>query len=219
MRKSLNIDDSERKFMMRKIAKALCLSVTLVGLLSACSSTQKITSSARTATEQLLITEAVMRSLPKQPDSPLPIPQSTIIKLDLTGISADKDIVRGIILGWLGQYGYTVKDENATHRINIIVDSLGTELGTTFFGIPPVQASLLPISLPELSLYKAENQTGYARFHLDIFELPSGRFIASSSPFLADTFYNAYTVLFLFTFNRTDLISPPQLGIFRKPLK
>lgn len=205
--------------MLKRIVKILCLSVALVWLLSACSSTQKITNSARTATEQLLITEAVMRSLPKQPDSPLPIPKSAIIKLDLTGISADKDIVRGIILRWLGQYGYTVQDEKATYRINIIVEALGTELGTTFFGIPPIQASLIPISLPELSLYKADNQTGYARFHLDIFELPSGRFIASSSSFLADTFYNAYTVLFLFTFNKTDLTFPPQLGIFRKPLK
>jgi len=205
--------------MLKRIVKILCLSVVLVWLLSACSSTQKITNSARTATEQLLITEAVMRSLPKQPDSPLPIPKSAIIKLDLTGISADKDIVRGIILRWLGQYGYTVQDEKATHRINIIVEALGTELGTTFFGIPPIQASLIPISLPELSFYKADNQTGYARFHLDIFELPSGRFIASSLSFLADTFYNAYTVLFLFTFNKTDLTFPPQLGIFRKPLK
>lgn len=205
--------------MLKRIVKILCLSVALVWLLSACSSTQKITNSARTATEQLLITEAVMRSLPKQPDSPLPIPKSAIIKLDLTGISADKDIVQGIILRWLGQYGYTVQDEKATYRINIIVEALGTELGTTFFGIPPIQASLIPISLPELSLYKADNQTGYARFHLDIFELPSGRFIASSSSFLADTFYNAYTVLFLFTFNKTDLTFPPQLGIFRKPLK
>lgn len=199
--------------MMKRTVKALCLSVLLAGLLSACSTTQKVTNSARTATEQLLISEAVIRSLSKNLDSPLPIPQSATVKVDISGISADKDIMRSIISRWLGQQGYVAQEgaENATHRINIVVNSLGTELGNTFFGIPPVQGSLIPISLPELSFYKAEYQTGYASFHLDIYELPSGRFIGTSTPFLADAFYNAYTVLFLFTFERTDLISPPLL--------
>ncbi|MCE7915486.1 MAG: hypothetical protein DYH15_12615 [Nitrosomonas sp. PRO4] len=202
--------------MIRKIARTLCLIIAITGILSACSSTQKITNSARTATEQLLITEAVMRSLPKQRDLPFPIPRGAAIKLEVTGISADKDVVKGIVAGWLGLHGYVVQDENASHRINIVVNSLGTELGSKFFGIPPIQASLLPISLPELSLFKAENQAGYARFHFDIFELPSNQFIASSSPFLGDTFYNAYTVLLLFSFNKTDLISPPHITTFGK---
>ncbi len=207
--------------MIKKIVSLLCLSVILGGLLSACSTTQKITNSSRTATEQLLISEAVTRSLPKQVDLPFPIPRGAIVKLDVTGMTPDKDMAKGVIAGWLGFLGYTVQDgaENATHRLNIVVDSLGTEMGNTFFGIPPVQASLIPISLPELSLYKAEHQSGYARFHFDIFEMPSGRFIASSSPFIADTFYNAYTVLFLINFNKTDLTSPPRIGTFIKPLK
>lgn len=197
------------------------LVLVLVLLLSACSTTQKVTHSARTATEQLLISEAVARSLPKQIDLPFPIPRGAVVKLDVTGLTLDKDMAKGVIAGWLGMLGYTTQDgpENATHRINIVVDSLGTETGGTFFGIPPVQASLIPISLPELAFFKAEYQSGYARFHLDVFEMPSGRFVGSSSPFIADTFYNGYTVLFLFNFKRTDLTSPPQIGVFSKPLK
>ncbi|MCO6428335.1 hypothetical protein [Nitrosomonas communis] len=199
--------------MMRKIVKVVCLGAALAGLLSACSATQKITNSVRTATEQLLISEAAKRSLSKQPELALPIPQGANVKLDITGISADKDFLRGVVAGWLGQHGYAVQEgaENATYRINIVVKALGTELGTTFFGIPPVQGSLIPISLPELALYKAEYQTGYSSFYLDIFELPSNRLIGSTTPFLADAFYNAYTVLFLFTFKRSDLVSPPIL--------
>ena len=200
--------------MGKKIIKALFLNIALAGLLSACSATQEITKSSRTATEQLLITEAVMRSLPKQRDLPFPIPRGSAVKLDVVGISADKEIVKGIVAGWLGLHGYIVQDENVSHRINIMVDSLGTELASTFFGIPPIRATLIPISLPELALYKSENQSGYARFHFDIFESPSGQFLASSSPFIAGTFYNVYTVLLMFTFNKTDLVSPPQVGKF-----
>lgn len=207
--------------MITKIAKILCSIVVLASLLSACSTTQKITHASRTATEQLLISEAVVRSLPKQTESPLPIPPGSNVKLDISSISGDKDIVREAVVRWLGQHGYTVRDaaENTAYRINIIIGSLGTEQGIIFFGIPPVQGSLIPISLPELSLYKAEYQTGYVNFHLDIFEWPSGRFVGSSLPFIADTFYNAYTVLFLFTYKRTDLKSPPRLGTFSDPLE
>lgn len=198
---------------MKKIVKVVCLTAVLMGLLSACSTTQKITNSLRTATEQLLISEAVKRSLPKQSELTLPIPQGAIVKLDITGIGVDKDFLRGVIAGWLGQHGYAVQEgaENAAYRINIVVKALGTELGTAFFGIPSVQGSLIPISLPELALYKAEYQTGYSSFYLDIFELPSNRLIGSTTPFLADAFYNAYTVLFLVSFKRTDLVSPPTL--------
>ncbi len=204
---------------MKKTMVLLFLSMIFGGLLSACSSTQKITNSARTATEQLLITEAVSRSLPLQRDISFPIPRGATVKLDVAGLTADKDIVKAIVAGWLGLHGYIVQDDNASHRISIVVDSLGTELSTTFFGMPPIQASLIPVSVPELSLFKAENQSGYARFHFDTFELPSGRFLATSSPFLANTFYNAYTVLLLFTFSKTDLNSPPQVGKLDKLIK
>lgn len=204
---------------MKKTMILLFLGIIFGSLLSACSSTQKITNSVRTATEQLLITEAVSRSLPQQRDISFPIPRGSTVKLDIAGLTADKDIVKAIVTGWLGLHGYIVQDDNASHRISIVVDSLGTELSTNFFGIPPIQASLIPISVPELSLYKAENQAGYARFHFDTFELPSGRFLASSSPFLANTFYNAYTVLLVFTFNKTDLNSPPQVGKLKNLIK
>jgi hypothetical protein len=34
--------------------------------------------------------------------------------------------------------------------------------------------------------------------------------------FLAETYYNDYTLLLLISFSRTDLRSPPQMSIFRK---
>lgn len=196
---------------MKKTIHMLFLSL-LIGLLSACSTTQKTTNSARSATEQLLISEAIARSLSKS-DAVLPMLKGSIIKLDVTGLTSDKDMVKVLVAGWLGSLGYTVQDspEKATHRINLIVDSLGTESGTTFFGVPPVRSSFIPFSLPELAIFKTEQQAGYARFHLDIFDMPSGQFIASSSPFVADTFYNSYTVLFAIGFNKTDLHFHPRL--------
>lgn len=199
--------------MQIRIIRGLCLSIALTGYLAGCTTTQKITNSARTATEQLLISEAVMRSLAKSSDFSLPIPKGSVVKLDLFGMSGDKDLVKGIIAGWLGQQGYIAQEEFATYRMNIIVDSLGTEYGNTFFGIPPITAALIPISIPKLSLYEADYQTGYSKFHLDIFEIPSGRFVGTTA-FMANTHFNEHTVLFVFTFTRTDLASPPSVRDF-----
>ncbi len=207
---------------MIKRLKTLALSLVILGLMSACSTTHKNTQSLRTAIEQLLLTEAVMTSLPQQTRNPfkppLTIPRDTNVFIDTSGISIDKDVVRHALSRWLGQHGYLVQDdkEKATYRINVIVESLGTEYADTFFGIPPIQGGLIPISTPELAIYKAQYQTGYVKFHFDIYEHPSGRFVQTTPPFLAEKFYNDYTLLFLFGFNKTDLTSPPQLGTIKR---
>lgn len=122
--------------MFTKIVKGLSLGLLVTGVLVGCTTTQKITSSARTTTEQLLISEALKRSLPKQTNAPLPIPQGSVVKLDVIGLTGDKDIVKGAVAGWLGQHGYIAQDEPAAYRMNIMVDSIGTEQANTFFGIP-----------------------------------------------------------------------------------
>lgn len=200
--------------MSNRMISNLCLSIALVGFITGCTATQKITSSTRTATEQLLISEAIARSLSKQPNATLPIPKASVIKLEIAGISADKDLVKSAVASWLGQNGYIAQDDNATYRMNIVVDSLGSEQANSFFGIPPITATLIPISLPKLSLYEADYQTGYSRFHFDIFEAPSGRFIGTTPSFIADTHFNAHTILFLFKFKQTDLVSPPPVGTY-----
>ncbi len=210
--------------MMRQIINsftiiALCMAFT--GLMTGCSTTQRNTQSPRTSVEQLLISEAVIRSLPRQPESPLPIPQGSNVILNTSGLTTDQTLLQQVLTGWLGQQGYLIrKDEkNATHRIDVIVGALGTKLGGTFVGMPPLQSQLIPFALPELSFYKSQHQTGYVKYHMNIFEIPAGRFAGSTPAFLADSYYNNYTVLFIISFTSTDLVSPPQLGTFlRKPL-
>lgn len=216
---------------MIQLSKMLILSLTCLGVLSACSTVHKPTHSARSAIEQLLLSDAVIKSLPERLENPLPIPQGANVVLDTSGIiSEDKDIVRQILAGWLGKQGYHVMVgwfgeegyhvqgdiDAATHRINVIVGSLGTEAGDTFIGMPPIQSAIIPFATPELSVYKAQYQTGYVKLYFDIYELPSNRFVRSTSPFYAETHYNDYTILFLFSFKKTDLILPPQLRAFKK---
>ncbi len=201
-----------------------------LGTLSACSTVHKPTHTTRSAIEQLLLSEAITKSLPKQLENALPIPQGASIVLEISGVSEDKEIVRQVMAGWLGKQGYHVMAgwfgeegyhvqgdiDQATHRVNIVLESLGTESGETFIGLPPTQSVIIPFATPELALYKAQFQTGFVKLYFDMFELPSNRFISSTLPFFAETHYNDFTFLLLISFKKTDLIAPPHLGAFKK---
>ncbi len=150
------------------VVKNLALIVAFIGLIAGCTTAHKPTQSQRSAIEQLLISEAMMRSLSDNANGSLPIPKGAKVMLDVTaisvptGFSSDQFLLEKIMASWLGKQGYAIqkKEELASYRINIIAAALGTELGDSFFGMPPVTSQLIPFSLPELAIYKNQYQTG-----------------------------------------------------------
>jgi hypothetical protein len=203
--------------------RALILGAVFILFASGCSTTQRYTQSARTATEQLLVSEAVTRSLQPQPGGILPMPPGSSVLLETAGLGGggpDQALLQQILIAWIGKQGYSIQGDaaKASHRVNVVVEALGTEFAGNFAGMPPVQSQFIPFSLPELALFKSQYQTGYAKFHLNIYELPGGRFAGSTPSFMADSYYNSYTVLFFISFTKTDLPHPPEVGPFRKSL-
>ena len=194
----------------------MACSATIIFLIG-CSTTHRTTQSARTAVEQLLISESAIRSLPKKSMEPLPIPSGSTVTLNTTGLTPDQALLQEILTGWLGQQGYLVQKDkkNATYRIDVIISAIGTEEDGTFIGLPPIHSQIIPFSLPELAIYKSKNQTGYVKFNMNFFEVLTGKFVGSSPNFLADSYYNNYTALLLLSFSSTNIMSPPQLGYFR----
>jgi hypothetical protein len=214
--------------MSRKVSNILLpvlLGILVLSMTAACSVAHTTTQSPRTAVEQLLLTEATERSLGHTDLPPLPIPQRTAVSLDVTGLTtfshkSDLNMLRRIIAGWLGEQGFLVREskENAIYRLEIITQALGTEYSQTFFGMPAFQSVLIPFALPELTLYKAQYETGYARFYVNIVENSTDRFISSTPIYTGETYYNSYTLLFLFTWHSSDLVASPQVGSFHDPV-
>lgn len=200
---------------MVNIVKILISSIIITAFMAGCSTTHRATQSSRTAIEQLLISEAVMRSVSRDTATSLPIPGGSSVILKTPGLNSDSAILQQAIAGWLGQQGYKVqeKEEKATYRIDVLVESLGTEFGGNFVGMTPA------LSLPELSLFKSQYQTGYVKFHMNVYDLATGAFAGSTPPLMAGAYYNNYTILFLISFSSTDLPHLPQIGPFqdRKP--
>jgi hypothetical protein len=90
--------------------------------------------------------------------------------------------VRDAVAGQFGRLGFRIhpKAEESRYIVRVLVQSLGTVQGETFFGMPSVQSVIIPFSLPELTLYKAQVQSGYMRYSIDLYDAASGRLIRST---------------------------------------
>jgi hypothetical protein len=163
-----------------------------------------------TAIEQFLITQAVEFSLNNEDATPIPLPPGETVTLDTTGLMLEQRFLIGAVGPWLGTQGLLLKPEvkQANYRIQILVQALGTEQSQSFFGIPAIQSVVIPFALPEIALYKAQYQSGFTRFRLDIFETTTGKFIRSTPWLEATTYYNEYTIFMFFSFHTTDLLGP-----------
>ncbi|HSL05540.1 MAG TPA: hypothetical protein VK901_18595 [Nitrospiraceae bacterium] len=212
---------------MQKKVAAYSILVSAI-LISGCSLTQEFSPPPRTATEQLLLTQAVQHALH---DLTAELPNEAPLHVDITGLQTDrahlnmvgKDravlhgpsldllLIRDSVATGLGRLGYRVDPRNAEpiYLARVIVESFGTTRGVTFFGMPPVQSVLIPFALPALTLYGVERQKGYARVHVDFFEYQSGKLVGSSPTMIGRTYYTQYTMLFFFTWHTTDLTAPP----------
>lgn len=208
--KSRRENTSPNPMNSKTIQRGVELGILLI-MFSGCAAMKELpTPDQATAIEQLLITQAVEQSLYSKDATSLPLPKNSTVKLETTGLTVDQRFLIGAVGKWLGEQGLLIKldAQEPTYRIQILVQSLGTEQSQSFFGMPPVQSVLIPFALPEISLYKAHYQTGYTRFRLDIFETTTGQFIRSTPWLQASTFYNEYTLLFFIDFYRTDLVGP-----------
>jgi len=185
--------------------------ILLLGIMTGCGSMNNLPAPVRlTAVQQILMTQAVERSLSGENTMTVPLAYGDTVSLEISGLSVEQQFFRGTMGSWLGERGLKIVSEahDAKYRIHILVQVLGTEQRVSLFGMPEVQGGLLPFALPELALYKKQSQSGYTRFRLDIFETATGKFIRSTPWLQGSTYFNQYTFLFFFDWHTTDLIAP-----------
>ena len=177
-------------------------------LLSGCAGIREPGKPLRTAIEQLLLSQALERTLD---NVSLPLPSHAAILVEAAGLTRDyapdQEYARQAIAGHLTRQGFRLvqSEEEATYRVRVLLQTFGTERGIVFLGTPSVQSVLLPLPIPEIALYKDVKEKGYVRWSLNVFERARGALISSSPWYAASTFYSEYTVLFFVTFRLTDL--------------
>jgi hypothetical protein len=205
----------------------LC-AATILLLHSGCSIEQEISRTPRTAVEQLLLTEAVERALT---NLTLTLPAQASLHLEVSGFYIDRArltmrdstsgtvqdptvdflFVRNTVAVALGRMGYRIRkrEDQPAYLVRVSIEALGTMQGLTFVGMPPIQSVIIPFALPELTLYKLQAQSGYARLHLDVFDHLTGEYKGSSATMIGRTQYDQYTAFFYITWIETDMTAPP----------
>jgi hypothetical protein len=162
-----------------------------------CALTQEVSKTPRNATEQLLLSQALDWALV---DIDVPIPEGEPVQVEVSGLQTDRmplhldeqsdrsgvvenpswdlAFVRDMTTGRLGKLGYRVQisQDEARYLVRVLVQTMGTNQGKTFYGVPSIQSVVIPFSLPQITLYQKLEQLAHVRLHLDIFEAGTGRF-------------------------------------------
>lgn len=183
----------------------LLLAITAC-LLAGCSTSRQVSNTARTTVEQLLISQSIERSLS---NASLSLAPGEEVLVETATLSGDGEFAKQIVTGWLRERGLLVKGADAPYRIRVVLHAFGTNQRETFFGIPPIQSFVLPISTPELSFYKAIHQRGYTRLHMEISDTQSGQLQEATDTYEGDVYFSRYTFLLVFSTDSTDLVPPP----------
>ena len=234
---------------MRKVSGVVLLAL-VIGWGVGCAN-REYTRTPRTSTEQLLLSQALERSMSSIELPSLPPASVAVEVMGFVGerqmlqpgfleggpminshtpssiasepsepnlpvirpTSPDLGMVRGFVEGRLAQLGYVPveRSEDANLRVRVLVMALGTDQGQNFFGMPAIQSSVIPFSLPALVLYMAQRQIAYVRYSLQIYDTRTKKWHVPGQWYEGLAYYNQYTLLFIFDFRGTDLVQAPQL--------
>ena len=171
-------------------ASLLGLSVLQYG----CAVQSHITPPTRSVNEQILLDQSLERSLA---GTRLPLVSGKSVGVEINGLTGDKEFIQSALVAWLARQGYRVPgDKQEDYLLRVMVHSFGTNVKDSFFGVPPISGGLFPIALPQLALYKHQEQRALTRLSADLYERKEGRLLTSMSPFEGQTYLRDSTYLF-----------------------
>jgi hypothetical protein len=173
--------------------RLLFCAFVLCAFVSGCAKT-KMTATARTATEQLLLSNAVDQSLTRVDFASFSGQKVYFDDKYLDGV--DKQYVVGSIRHRLMQSGASVVADTASADVILEARSgaLGTDLAETFYGLPEV---VIPgmVTIPELKLATRNNQTGTAKLGFVAYDAKAGNVLGSGGVSIAVSDHNDWNVL------------------------
>jgi len=156
---------------MSRLIPAVLILIHLAGC-----STRTISTTPRTAIEQMLLSTAVDTALEK---FELPQVSGRNVYVDLTNLTGDDaQYMKVAVRARFAEIGATLTDtpDQAEFIAEIASGCLGTEYKSFIIGIPSIPIPGSPAPMPELSLFRKVEQTGIMKFL--IFVHTEGRFVA-----------------------------------------
>lgn len=183
----------------------VALTVTSLGVLLmivGCTTTRRITNTSATALQQLLGTQAIDRAVQKLswPD----VQGKTVyVQIASPGEWGDQAYLRQVVGTELAQRGAIVSDDSSHSQyvMTVLAGALGTDQTEVFFGLPAVQSVVVPLALPEMAIYKSEEQEGFARTETVTTDSQHGGIVYRAGPTQGRTYAHTRKIFFVGWYN------------------
>ena len=194
---------------MLRITTIFCLLLTLTG----CIGGIRDTTTARTATEILLVSTAAERAIKNyKVDATLQGKKVTID--DSRYDSVDKPYVVSALREHLSAAGAIVVAAESDYTVELRNGTLGIFDSDFTVGIPglPVAigfgAELPPVITPPVSIFKRDSSQGWCKMQLWVYKTADNTFVSKSGDLWGSSYYNQWIVLFIGPFDGSNDIYP-----------
>lgn len=161
----------------------VCLALAFLTCLAGCGTTRR-SDTARTATEQMLLSDAVDRAISRI-DFGLLSGHDVYLDPTYIGQAVDKDYITSTLRQHMLACGCVIKDkkDDAELVVEVRTGVIGTDRHDLMFGVPSTTVALgalspvpgTPTMVPEIALSKRTDQMGVAKIGVFAYERESGR--------------------------------------------
>ena len=193
--------------MTRRVASVSLALALSSAFLSGCM-TPRVTNTARTGVEQMLLSTAAERSLAKLALGKLDGRRVFINEAGLECV--DKSYVAGLLKSLLANAGGVVvaKADDADLVCEPRAAALATDAWEGLFGVPALNIPIPMVgstATPELAIFKQARQNGVAKLALLLHDRATGQMVANLGPEFGRSHSTVWTILLFISFRTTDI--------------
>jgi hypothetical protein len=203
------------------MSKHITIILTLACFLGAGCTFSRSTHLPRSASQQVLATQAILRALDKL-EFPEIRGKKVLVHVGAPGDAVDIEFLRTAVQIEIfeEEAKVVVAPEKADLVLGVLVGSMGLNIRGRFLGIMGTDGGgVIPFTIPELALFKRTRTSGFARAEFALVDPESGEVIERSEPVEGHSDGESTTVLMIFAWEKTDVepLPPPDGGIDAEP--
>lgn len=183
----------------------IAIAAALVCVCSLSCSFSRPTRVPRSATQQILATEAIDRAL-EQFEFPDVKGKRVLVHVGPPGDAIDAEFLRSAVSVELYEHEAIVvrSREEADLVLGVLVGAMGLDIGGRFVGIEGTGGGFIPFTIPELALYKKTRTEGFAKAEFALVDPNTGAMVHRSDPVIGTTWRTSWTLFFVFSWSKTD---------------
>ena len=189
-------------------ARRLGLTVALIALCTTGCSYVLFTTHERTAVEQELVVRSVDRAIGSLNTTALTGHRAVF---NLYGLTKDADFAKALLSDHLRARGIRLVEawESPDVRLDVFASVMGIDQTESLIGIPALQAPVVGIPIPEIALFKWNQNRSHTELRLFAFDQATGRLIEQAPDAEGRAKYDTFKVLLVITFSSSDLDERP----------